>query len=205
MRSFKPSQSLTPAQRPLRAWLEATARRGVRTYVEVGDALGEIRDRHRNRGTHRRLPSAPDGDPRSEAIARALEQTLRALRAGDLAELDIRLTVGKRRPSAAPVHGSSADPGSVAEAVGKELLPTLRWLLTQSTGTIADAAHRVETQAADLDDHARTRLVEDVRTLDEELATLKALLAGEVDWDSDFEQLLGGEIPPLGEDTVEDE
>jgi hypothetical protein len=234
-----PSNSLTPTELAPFARLEAVAKRGARTYAGVGKALGEIRNRHLYRGTHRSFgtylrdlwgaarvgdplvqPAAPADvqsasstesaasasvrDPWCDAIAKAFDQALQTLDADDLADLDIRLTAGERRHWATPTRESSVDAGSVAEAVRDELLPALRWLLTQSTGTIADAAHRLETHAADVDDHARAQLADDVRTLDEELATLKALLVGAVDWDSDLERLLGGEIPPLNEDTGEE-
>ena len=77
------------------------------------------------------------------------------------------------------------------------------WLLTHSNGTIADVAHHLETRAADLDDDARQQLHEDVLALDEELATVKALLAP-VDWDAEHARLLAGEIPPF-EDDADDE
>jgi hypothetical protein len=67
----------------------------------------------------------------------------------------------------------------------------------------ADAGHRLETHAADVDDDARAQLAGDVRTLDQELATLKALLIEAVDWDSDLERLLGGETPLVDEDAAE--
>jgi hypothetical protein len=77
-----------------------------------------------------------------------------------------------------------------------ELLGQLRWLVTQATGTVANAAHQLKTRAAEVDDVARAQLRGDVVVLDEELATLKALLAV-VDWDAECGRLLAGEIPPF--------
>ena len=96
--------------------------------------------------------------------------------------------------------GPSWDPWEVAEAIGDELVPTLRWLLTQAGGTIARVAHQLEHRAADIDDDARAQLRDDVLVLDDELATLKALLLGLIDWDSELERLLKGELPPLDTD-----
>ena len=84
-----------------------------------------------------------------------------------------------------------------------ELLARLGWLLTHAGGKIADVAHHLETRAADLDDDAREQLQDDLLALDEELATLKALLEP-VDWDAEHERLLAGEIPPF-QDEADDE
>ena len=84
-----------------------------------------------------------------------------------------------------------------------KLVSWLGWLLNHSNGTIADVAHHLETRAADLDDDARERLRDDVLVLDDELATVKALLAP-VDWDAEHGRLLAGEIPPF-EDDADDE
>ena len=78
------------------------------------------------------------------------------------------------------------------------------WLLNHSNGTIADVAHHLETRAADLDDDARELLREDVLALDEELATVKALLAP-VDWDAEHGRLLAGEIPPIEGDADDEQ
>ncbi len=86
----------------------------------------------------------------------------------------------------------------------RRLVLRLRWLLTQSSGTIADVAHQLETRAADVDDAARQQLRDDVLVLDEELALLKALLLPPIDWDAEHERLLAGEIPPF-EDYADEE
>jgi hypothetical protein len=79
-------------------------------------------------------------------------------------------------------------------------VPRLRWLLTDSAGTIANVAHQLETSAAEVDDNARAQLYDDVSVLDEELATVKALLGNCVDWDAEAKRLFGGEIPPIAGD-----
>jgi hypothetical protein len=146
------------------------------------------------------LSGAAD-DRQCEALASAYEQAVRAVRRSDSVVVDIRVSVGNHRHPAAPTTGSSANPGSGAEPAADELLPTLRWLLTQSAGAIADAAHRLETRAADVDDAARAQLADDLRVLDEEVATLKALLAPPIDWDADMERLLRGEVPGCQDDA----
>src|SRR5215472_16692707 len=50
----------------------------------------------------------------------------------------------------------------LADLVGDRLFPRLRWLLAQSSGTIADAAHQLETHPFDVDDEAREQLRDDV-------------------------------------------
>jgi hypothetical protein len=237
MSSLNPSDDLTPSETARLAHLEALAQRGLGTYVEVGNALTEIRDLHLYRGTHSSFepylrdrwragrpghvlpppPSEADGvaasgvqpaGPRSKddrelaALAKACEQTLRALGAGDVPEIDIRLTFGRRGHAATPTREPSADPGSVGELVGEEFLPALRRLLTQAADAIADVAHRVEIDATEVNDNVRAQLADDLLTLDEELATLHALLSQSVDWDAELGRLLGGEIPPHEDDDA---
>jgi hypothetical protein len=86
-----------------------------------------------------------------------------------------------------------------------ELLARLRLLLSQSSGAIANVVLHVETRAVDLDDGAREQLREDILVLDEEFATLTALLVAPVDWDAEHERLLAGEIPPFEDDRDDDE
>jgi hypothetical protein len=85
--------------------------------------------------------------------------------------------------------------------MGDDLVPTLRWLLTHATGTIGRVAHQLERRAVDIDDADRDQLRDDVLVLDDELTTLKALLLGLIDWNSEFERLLKDELPPLDRDT----
>jgi hypothetical protein len=100
--------------------------------------------------------------------------------------------------------GALPEPAAAARA--GDLVPRLRWLLTESAGTTANVAHLLETCAAEVDDNARAQLYEDVSVLEEELATVKALLGNYVDWDAAAKRLLAGEIPPLAgdEDQVDE-
>ena len=148
-------------------------------------------------------PLAPARAEGHEAVANPWEQAFQELSHDDVTAVEVRLAIHTR--------GHSADlnparwpipwrPGG--SEVGK-LVSWLGWLLTHSSGTIADVAHHLETRAADLDDDAREQLHEDVLALDEELATVKALLA-QVDWDAEHGRLLAGEIPPF-EGAADDE
>src|SRR5262249_9446575 len=151
----------------------------------------------------------PSGDPSSEtaapsrpceALAKACEETLSALGGEDRMAIEIRLAVREPGDPSAAEDEPSWDPWRVAEAMNDELLPTLRWLLTQASGTIGKVAHQLEHRAADIDDRARDQLRDDVLELDDELATVKALLLHLVDWDSELERLLKGEFPPSDTD-----
>ena len=88
----------------------------------------------------------------------------------------------------------------MSEVVDEELVVTLRRLLTQSGGTVARVTHELETREALTDDTALAQLRDDVLVIEEELAALKAMLLGYIDWDSKLQQLLDGEIPPLEDD-----
>jgi hypothetical protein len=136
-----------------------------------------------------------------EALANAWEQARHEFGGDDVTAVDIRLTVRKREQPAELRPEPLPNPWRAAELEAGELLPRLRWLLTQSSGTIAEVAHQFETRGADLDDVAREQLQDDVLVLDEELATLKALLVAPVDWDAEYERLLAGEIPPFNDDA----
>jgi hypothetical protein len=97
---------------------------------------------------------------------------------------------------------SRPNPDRPPDLVG---LPRLRWLLAQSSGTIADVAHQLETYPFALDDDAREQLRDDVLVIEEELVMLGALLAS-IDWDAEFERLLRDEIPgPETDADAEDE
>jgi hypothetical protein len=93
---------------------------------------------------------------------------------------------------------------NLGEQTGEELLPMLRWRLSEVIGTIAEVAHRLEGRASDLNDGARKHLRDDILVLDDELETVKALLAEPNDWDSGF-RLLEGDLPPLDADTDPDD
>ena len=219
MRSMNPEDDLTPVEVDNLDQLEAIIRPGRDTYAEVGDALAEIRDRHLYRDSHPTFEAyvrerwgvdVPDGsslshtaasDTPCEALAKACEETLSALDHDDRAGIDIRLAVRKHGEPGASEQGQTWDPWEVADAIGEDLLPTLRWLLTQAGGTISRVAHQLEHRAAEIDDNAREQLRDDVMVVDDELATVKALLIALNDWDAELERLMNGELPPFETDT----
>lgn len=139
---------------------------------------------------------SPVGSKPCEALTRACEQTLSALDGQGLVELEIRLAVRKQGDPATLEERQDLASWPIAGLVGDELLPRLRWLLTQAGGTIADVAQQLESNAADIADGVRAQLQDDVLVVDEELTLVKALLGGPVDWDSELKRLLEGEVRP---------
>ena len=121
--------------------------------------------------------------------------------------VEIRLAIRKQRDPDMPADEQSVDAWRVAEHAGDDLLPTLRWLLTQASGTIGAVANELESRAADIDDGARAQLRDDVIVVDGELAVVKALLFDLVDWDSELRRLLEDKLPPFdtGTDPGDDE
>lgn len=133
------------------------------------------------------------------------ERALGTFSADRLTAIDIRLTLAKDPQPADPTLRGGPLPEPATAAGAGDLVPQLRWLLTDSAGTIANVAHQLETRGPEVDDNARARLYDDVSVLDEELATVKALLGNFVDWDAEAKRLLGGEIPPLAGDEAQDD
>lgn len=170
MSSINPEEDLTPAEIDNLDQLEAIVQPGLDAYVDVGDALAEIRDRHLYRESH---PSF---------------------------ETYVRDRWGIDTANGHPLSHKGWDPWDVAEALGDELVPTLRWLLTKTSGTIGTVAHQLEHRAVEIDDGARDQLRDDVLVVDDELATVKALLIQLTDWDAELERLLDGELPPFAAD-----
>lgn len=159
---------------------------------------------HATSTTARESRTAPRNTP-CEALAKACEQTLSALAGdGDRIGIEVRLAIRKQGDPGAPADGKSWDPWQI-EPTGGELLATLRWLLTQASGTVGEVAHELESRAADIDDHARAQLGDDVLVLEGELAVVKALLVEDVDWDSEFRRLLEGKLPPLDGEADSDD
>jgi hypothetical protein len=227
-----PEQPLTPAESADLTRLEGVAQRGVGTYLQVGTALAEIRDRHLYRASHPSFeayvrerwadhipkvdllppatvsgdrqvaPAAEPAPPAAlhpspcEALAEACKETMAALEGSDRLDLEIHLAVRKRGEAGAP-----EDPPEIVEALGDELLPTLRWLMAKASGTLGLIAYHLESRAADLDDDERAHLRDDVLVLEDELVTVKALLAGLIDWDAEFGRLLDDELPPPDSET----
>lgn len=213
--STNPDNDLTPAEIDSRNRLEAVAQHGLGTFVQVDKALAEIRDRRLYRDSHRSFETyvrerwgvhTANGDPAvrnkpCEALARACDETLSALAGDDLMQVEIRFAISKRPDPDTSGDGEVLDPSVVVVPIEDELRPKLRWLLAQATGTVGEVAHQLESCAADVDDHARAQLRDDVLALDCELAVVRALLAELIDWDSELARLLGNELPPPGIDT----
>jgi hypothetical protein len=154
--------------------------------------------------SHAHSPAPARPDP-TDGLATVWEQARREFDGDDVIAVDIHLTVHKREqlPQLKPNPWPSSQGSDMLES--GDLLPRLRWLMTESSGTIAYIAHKVETRASELDDDARDRLRDDVLVLDEDLATLKALLLAPVDWDTAHGRLIAGEIPPFEDDFDEDD
>ena len=216
MRNPGPDDILNKTEMENLRRLETVAQDGLRTYAEVAEALTEIRDTQLYRGTHatfeaylrerwdinNALPVRSEG---SDAIAEIYRQVVRALESSQLTVADLRLTLHKVPTGSELPSAPNPIPSPVADLSSGELLPQLRWLLTQSAGTVADVAHQVETHPFEVDDRAREQLRDDVLVIEEELGTLKMLLAS-VDWDAEFQDLLGEEnAPPDSDSAAEDE
>jgi hypothetical protein len=231
--STNPQRNLTPAESESLGRLEAVVQDGFGAYVQVANALAEIRDEHLYRDSHRsfetylrerwgvNVPSADQTiyagapaaskvalEPRPslrntpcEALAKACEQTLSALAGDDRTGIEIRLAIRKHGEPGALADGQNPQPWQVVEPTGDELLPALRWLMTQASGTVGQVANELESRAADIDDRARAQLGDDVVVLEGELAVVKALLVENIDWDSELRRLLRNELPPIDTDA----
>lgn len=218
--------NLTPAELDNLSRLEAVAQDGLSAYIEVGKALTEIRDGHLYRDSHPSFESylrerwavtTPAGELEQEsgtarpsqpcdALARACEETLSALDRDKRMDIEIHVAVRNHSDAGAPPDELESDPLPLdrTQPMHGALLPTLRWLLTRASGTLGLVSHQLETRAADIDDVAREQLRDDVLFLDDELATVKALLFEPIDWDVELTRLLGDELPPFDEDLDAD-
>jgi hypothetical protein len=224
--STDPEPNLSPAEIEELGRLEAIAQCRLGSYLLVGNALAEIRDRHLYRDSHPSFeayvgtrwglniaagaPLPPTAIPADAATTPPAEREPRTppgngpcealARACEetLSALDADDRLGVEIRIAVR---KQKDPSPPAD----ELLPALRWLLTKASGTIGAVSHQLETRAADIDDGAREQLREDVLVLDAELAVVKALLLDLIDWDAELKRLLEDELPPLDTDTDPDE
>jgi hypothetical protein len=174
MSSTNPERDLTPAEIGDLERLEALARQGLGTYVHVGNALAQIRDRHLYRGSHASFEAylrerwgvnMPNGDPMSQALG-----------------ADASTLAGEPEPRAAV--GTKP-----CEALARACEKTLSAL---------DGAGRLDIEIRLA---VREQLRDDVLFLGAELAVVKALLAEVIDWDSELTRLLDDELPPLDPDT----
>jgi hypothetical protein len=139
---------------------------------------------------------------RSRTLA-TWSRSLGAISTDRVTAVDIRLTLSIPAGSGDLKLRGRALPEPAAAAQAGDLLPWLRWLLTDSAGMIANVAHHLETRAAEVDDDARAQLHDDISVLEEELAAAKGLVGNSVDWDAEAKRLLDGEIPPLERDDAE--
>jgi hypothetical protein len=141
----------------------------------------------------------PLPDERSQALAVLCDRLLHELDGAEVQGAEIRFVVHKPDPG----H-PRLDPAWSADAGDGELVWELRRLIAWSGGTIADVARALEIRGADLDEHARALLNDELAALDADLATLNVHLADPVDWDGEFECLMAGEVAPF-DDPVGDE
>jgi hypothetical protein len=225
MGSISPEDSLNNTEIENLDRLEGVAQHGLHTHAEVADALAEIRDARLYRGTHRTFeaylcerwrincpggsrvigtPEVSEAPAVPDALATLWHEVLEAL-GSEVTATDIRLTVHKLRAPGEPAADPQPTPDQLTDLVNGRLFPQLRWLLTQSGGTIADVAYQLESHPFELDEDAREQLRDDVLVIEEELAMLKTVLAS-VDWDAELGRLLSDEIsPPEGDADSEDE
>jgi hypothetical protein len=219
--TINPNNNLTGAETEHLRELEDIVQRSLGAYVEVGSSLARIREARLYRDSHptfeaylrERWGITASRDPRlagaadtssSEAVSEAWDQALQEFGDDDVVGVEVRLTVHKLARPQERASNRSANSEPAAPAAEDRLLPRLRWLLTQSAGTVAEVAYELEARASDVDDAAREQLRDDLLVLYEELATLASLLAP-VDWDAEYGRLLDGEVPPLEDDIDEDD
>jgi hypothetical protein len=150
-------------------------------------------------------PRAAHGSTSCEDLARACEQTLAALNGDERVSIEIHVDVRHEADLGAPDDEPVYHVSRISEPAGDAVLPNLRWLLAQASGTIGLIAHRLESRAADIDDEAREQLRDDLVMLEDDLATVKALLLELVDWDLELGRLLIDEVPPFDEFPPRDE
>jgi hypothetical protein len=197
MSSTDPQDHLTISEVEHLHRLEVIVQRGLRADVEIGRALDEIRAGKLHRDTHGSF-----GAYLRERWGVSIE--LDDLAADDLFVVEMRVTLRKQDDAAVLESQATLDPLPVEKVVDEELVPMLRRLLTQSSGTIGRVVDELETRGTVIDDAALSQLRDDVLVVDEELTILKAMLLGDIDWDSELQQMLGSEIPPLDHDPDAD-
>ena len=179
MNSSDPDNILARADAEHLNRLEAIVQRGLDRDAETGAALAEISELRLYRATHDTFEGYllerwgvdfRNGYVRSRAPQRgAWSEACRAFANDDVAEVELRLTLRKpERPTEDDFEPSPSSSGSV-DSESDRPVPQLRWLLTQASGTLADAVHQVETCGADLDEDAREQLRNDLLVVDEEL------------------------------------
>jgi hypothetical protein len=151
-------------------------------------------------GEPRERQLVPLPDERSQALAVLCDRLLQELDGADVKAAEIRFVVHKDENSGCP----RLDPGMVAGAGDDELVRELCRLIAWSGQSIADVVRALETRDGALDEHARELLRDELAALDVDLATLNLHLPDPVDWDSELECLLAGEVAPF-DDLARDE
>jgi hypothetical protein len=184
------------------------ARRWCVTSRRIRRTLAGIRDPRLRADIHRlidayRTENEPETTPRpgerAQALATVCEELLRQFDDEQAGAAEIRLVVHKRDTAPAPDARSLVNPGD------EELLWELRRLLASSGGTIADVAHALERRGDDIDRRGRDLLLDEVGTIEMDLAMLKVLLSDSVDWDNESRRLLEGGVPPFDDRVVDDD
>jgi hypothetical protein len=150
-------------------------------------------------------PSAAVRRDGSDGLAIVWEQARQEFGDDEVTAVDIHLTVHRREQPSPPTPYGWPSPPDPAKLEAGTLLRRLRWLMAESSGTIAYIAHQLESRASELDDDACEQLREDVVVLDDDLESLKALLLASVDWDAEHGRLIAGDVPPLDDDPDQDE
>jgi hypothetical protein len=195
----------------LRRWREAiTQIRGSRRFTvaelpQATDGTADIEpttpDRPDRDGDAAERQLVPLPDERSQALAVLCDRLLQELDGDDVRAAEIRFVVHRNEHAGHP----RLDLESVSAPAAGELAWELRRLIAWSGGAIADVARALEIRGADLDDTARALLQDELATLDADLATLNVHLAEPVDWDSEFEFLLAGEVAPFDDLTTDED
>jgi hypothetical protein len=174
--------------------------------VPLPDAAGHTPDRLPVE-TERAAGSADATQPdvtsiteRPEALAALCDRLLEQLDSTEVSGAEIRFVVHKHQPAAHP----RLDPDAAAQLSIGELVLELRRLIAWAGAALADVTETLETRGVDLDESGRELLRDEITALDIDLSVLKAHLADPVDWDSQLEHLLSGEIGPF-DDPAADE
>jgi hypothetical protein len=228
MSSSNPENSRSSAEVEHLNKLETIVQRGLDAHLEAGHALAEISDTWLYRATHPTFEAylrerwamsrsrggqliqaaetaAPVRRDGTDGLAIVWEQARQEFGSDDVSAIDIHVTVHKRDQPTQLTPDPSPGAQPPAEVEAGDLLRRLRWLMTESSGTMANIAHQLETRAAELDEDTCDQLRDDVLVLEEDITTLKALLAAPVDWDAEHGRLIAGEVPPFEDDSEDDD
>lgn len=187
------------AQRRDRRAPECATRGQLTEVADDGPGIGA--DPPIGDGDTRERELVPLPDDHLQALAVMCDRLLQELDGAGVKAAEIRFVVHKHEHPSYP----RLDPGSPAGAGDGELVWELRRLIAWSGGTIAYVTRALETRGADLDENARELLKDEIAALDVDLATLNVHLDDPVDWDSEFECLLAGEVAPFDDLAGDDD